>query len=58
LRVLIVEDSPDHTELLLEDLRRAGYHPAYERVETGENMRAALGARTWDLVMSDHSAPQ
>ena len=58
LRVLIVEDSEDDTELLIEELRLGGYEPEYERVETAAAMRKALRERTWDLVVSDHSAPQ
>jgi len=58
LRVLIVEDSADDTELLLEELRRGGYEPQYRRVETADAMRAALRSEPWDLVVSDHSAPR
>ena len=34
LRVLIIEDSENDAELLLLELRRGGYAPEYERVET------------------------
>ena len=34
LRVLIVEDSEDDTTLLLRELRRGGYAPTFERVDT------------------------
>ena len=57
LRVLIVEDSEDDVLLLLRELRRGGYQPAHERVETPEGMEAALEKGMWDLVVSDHSMP-
>ena len=34
LRVLIIEDSENDAELLLLELRRGGYAPEYERVES------------------------
>ncbi len=57
LRVLIIEDSEDDTELLLTRLRRGGYSPAWERVDTPAAMRAALERSGWDLVLSDHTLP-
>jgi two-component system sensor histidine kinase UhpB len=57
LRVLIVEDSPDDAELICRELRRGGYALSVERVYTAEKMTEALGQRTWDLVISDHSMP-
>ncbi len=42
LRVLIVEDSPDDVLLVVRELRRGGYEPTYERVETEEDLRRAL----------------
>jgi len=36
IRALIVEDSEDDAELLLRELRRAGYAPDYRRVDTPE----------------------
>src|SRR5919107_1065232 len=57
LRVLIVEDSVDDTLLLLRELRRGGYEPQYERVDTAEIMRTALEKQDWDVVVSDHAMP-
>ena len=55
LRVLIIEDSADDAELLVRELRRGGYEPTCERVETAAAMKAALASQKWDLVVSDHS---
>jgi len=57
LRILIIEDSEDDTLLLVRELRRGGYDPIYERVQTSAEMDAALGRQTWDLITSDHSLP-
>jgi two-component system cell cycle sensor histidine kinase/response regulator CckA len=57
LKVLIVEDSRLDAELLLDELARGGYDVSYERVETAEDMRGALGRLAWDIVLSDYSMP-
>ncbi|MBI3596220.1 MAG: EAL domain-containing protein [Nitrospirae bacterium] len=57
LRVLIVEDSVDDTDLLLRELRLGGYEPTHERVETPEAMNAALDQQMWDIVFGDYSMP-
>jgi PAS domain S-box-containing protein len=57
LRVLLIEDSEDDALLLLRVLRRGGYDPVHERVDTAAQMEAALEGREWDLVISDHSMP-
>jgi PAS domain S-box-containing protein len=57
LRVLLVEDSEDDAELLLRELRRAGYEPSHERVWTAAGIETALSRQTWDLVISDHGMP-
>src|SRR5215211_7178224 len=58
LRVLLVEDSEDDALLLLRELRRGGYEPLSERVDTAGDMEAALEERGWDLVIADHSMPE
>lgn len=58
LRTLIVEDSDDDTELLVRELRRAGYQPTFRRVETAESLNAALDQNNWDVVISDYTMPQ
>jgi PAS domain S-box-containing protein len=59
LRVLIVEDSEDDALLLLRELRRGGYEPIHERVDTPEAMRQALEKRgPWDVVLSDWRMPR
>jgi signal transduction histidine kinase len=57
LRVLIVEDSEDDALLLVRELGSRGYEPIVERVETADDMRAALKRRSWDIVISDYSMP-
>jgi diguanylate cyclase (GGDEF)-like protein/PAS domain S-box-containing protein len=57
LRVLIVEDSEDDAELLLIELRRAGYDPRFRMVQTRDGMIAALDEQEWDMVVSDYNMP-
>src|SRR3990172_6905973 len=47
--VLIVEDSESDGQLIVRALKRAGYDVTAERVETAEQMRAALGRQAWDI---------
>src|ERR687897_2496978 len=57
LRVLLVEDSEDDALLLVRVLRRGGFDPTWERVDTAAAMEAALDGRGWELVISDHGMP-
>ena len=58
LRVLLIEDSENDAELLLLTLRRGGYAPAYERVETPEGLEDALARQSWDIIISDYAMPR
>ena len=58
LRVLIVEDSEIDFLLLVQELRRGGYDPVCERVETGEAMSAALDREAWDVILIDYTLPR
>jgi signal transduction histidine kinase len=58
LRVLFVEDVADDATLLHLELRRAGYAVTAERVETAQDMAAALARSPWDVVLSDYSMPR
>jgi PAS domain S-box-containing protein len=59
VHVLIVEDSDDDAVLVEQELRRAGYDPTYERVETAEQLQAILNAgREFDLVIADYTLPK
>lgn len=57
LHVLMIEDSEDDALLILRELRRCGYAPAFERVDTAATMKAALQTQTWDIVLADYSMP-
>jgi diguanylate cyclase (GGDEF)-like protein/PAS domain S-box-containing protein len=57
LRVLIVEDSEQDTQLLLLQLRRSGYRPVPRRVQTAEEIERALDEQAWDVVIADYSLP-
>jgi signal transduction histidine kinase len=57
IRVLIVEDSENDALLLLRELRRGGFEPEFERVDTADSMVRALAKHTWDLVIADYIMP-
>ncbi len=56
LRVLLIEDNPDDGLLLHRHLERSGFAPDLHRVETAEEMRAALG-KQWDCILADYNLP-
>lgn len=57
LHVLVVEDSENDAALLLEELRKAGYEPMSERVQTAEELVSAFSRHSWDVVLSDYVMP-
>jgi len=57
LRVLVVEDSEDDAELVLLELRRAGFDLTSLRVESADGLRDALLSEPWEVVLVDHSLP-
>ncbi|HSI43943.1 MAG TPA: GGDEF domain-containing response regulator [Methylotenera sp.] len=58
LRALIVEDSADDAELLLNELKHADYNVFSIRVDTAAGMSEALAKQTWDIIFSDFTMPQ
>ena len=57
LRILYIEDNPDDALIVVAHLRRAGYEPVVERVDSAAAMAAALASQAWDVVLSDYSMP-
>src|SRR2546423_13920913 len=57
LGVLLVEDSEDDAELVLGELRQGGYEVDALRVETAQDMSAALREGGRELVISDYALP-
>jgi two-component system cell cycle sensor histidine kinase/response regulator CckA len=58
INVLVVEDSENDTQLLMEELRRNGYEPNHRRVQTSADMHNAIQQHKWDVVVSDYTMPQ
>jgi PAS domain S-box-containing protein len=58
INILVVEDSENDTQLLVDELRRHGYEPRHRRVETSEGLHRAIEQREWDVVVSDYTMPQ
>ncbi|HET6148539.1 MAG TPA: response regulator [Polyangia bacterium] len=55
--MLLVEDSDDDAELVVAQLRQGGYDVDVLRVETADQMAAALRAGGRDIVISDYALP-
>src|SRR5688500_15644195 len=57
LRVLLIEDSDFDATLLVRMFVKGGYDFEHERVETAEQLKAAL-EREWVLIIADYNLPQ
>ena len=57
LKVLILEDRPDDSDLLVLELGRAGFDPDWQRVETRSDYEASLRPDL-EVVLADYSLPQ
>ena len=58
LRVLMVEDSEDDALLIIRELKKGGYNPVHERVETAAAMKKALQEKQWDIILCDYKIPK
>jgi len=56
LRVLLVEDCEADADLILRELCAGGYEPTADRVDTPDDLAAAL-THDWDLVLCDCIMP-
>ncbi len=57
LHVLIIDDSPDDAELVVEALRHAGYLPKSQRIQDVSGLHTALGRESWDVVIAETDVP-
>ena len=57
IRVLIVEDRPADVGLMVAELRRAGFEPQWDLVDTEADFVASL-AQAPEIVLADYSLPQ
>ena len=57
LHVLILEDAPDDAELMLLELRQAGFEPAWHCVETEAAYRDHLD-QGWEVILADYTLTQ
>jgi PAS domain S-box-containing protein len=53
----MVEDSEDDALLEIRELKKGGYNPVYERVETAAAMKKALQENQWDIILCDYKMP-
>jgi PAS domain S-box-containing protein len=58
LHVLMVEDSEDDALLIIRELKKGGYNPVHERVETAAAMKKALQEKQWDIILCDYKIPK
>ncbi len=57
LNILVLEDNPLDTELMLKELRRSGFDPEWVRVDNESDYLKHLHAEL-DLILSDFDMPQ
>jgi two-component system, cell cycle sensor histidine kinase and response regulator CckA len=57
IRILLVEDQADDLAVLRRHLSNDGYQPTILRVETSQQLQAALDQGPWDAIISDYTLP-
>jgi PAS domain S-box-containing protein len=58
LSVLVIEDNEEDALQNVRYLQEAGYEIHFSRVETENEMRSAMAAQKWDLILSDYLMPR
>jgi len=58
LKILIVEDSENDTQLIVDYLKWNNKEIIFERVETAKEMESALNKTSWDIIYSDYCLPK
>ena len=58
IRILHLEDDPDHAELVRAHIARANVPFEYDRVSTSDDYTAALRHKSYDLILADYKLPQ
>jgi PAS domain S-box-containing protein len=58
LRSLMVDDSESDVLLIIRELKKGGYNPYYERVETAAAMKKSLQEKQWDVILCDYKMPK
>jgi len=58
LHVLMVDDSENDVLLIMRNLKKGGYDPVYERVDTAASMKKALKKKQWDVILCDYTMPK
>jgi two-component system, cell cycle sensor histidine kinase and response regulator CckA len=57
LQVLLIEDSIDDADLMVRELRIAGFELVAVRVDSEASLRAAFERQSWDLILCDYNLP-
>ncbi|HWQ67834.1 MAG TPA: methyl-accepting chemotaxis protein [Methanospirillum sp.] len=57
IKILFVEDNEDHAFLVLHELKKGGYIPDLQRIDTLESVKKAFESKDWDVVLCDYSLP-
>lgn len=57
VNILFVEDNINDVELVIQKLKKHGFHTHYKVVENAKELKEALEIGIWDMVMSDHLMP-
>ena len=57
LQLLVIEDSPEDTEQILNELQHAGFAVTCQRVDTASALATALEQDSWDLIISEYRPP-
>lgn len=58
LRVLMLEDSEDDLLLSIRGLKKGGYGPVYEQVETSAAMKKVLKEEQRNIILCDCGLPK
>ncbi len=57
IQLLLIEDSPEDAELLIYEVEKGGFKPAWERICTAKELYEILATKDWDLILCDYMMP-